>query len=89
MVLPALGLNRAGVIARLPAWDPRVFWAALALVAAILLGASIIAWTDRWRSAGAGPLRTERAAQPFSYIVRSRGNQHRGIQSYSRTLNRA
>ena len=51
MVLPALGLNRAGVIARLPAWDPRVFWAALALVAAILLGALIIAWTDRWRSA--------------------------------------
>ena len=49
MVLPAFGLNRAGVIARLPTWDPRFFWAALALVAAILLGALIIAWTDRWR----------------------------------------
>ena len=51
MVLPVEGLNGASVIARLPTWDPRFFWAALALVAAILLGAMVIAWTDRWRSA--------------------------------------
>ncbi len=49
MVLPVEGLNGASVIARLPTWDPRFFWAALALVAAILLGAMVIAWTDRWR----------------------------------------
>jgi hypothetical protein len=49
MVVSALGLKPVGVMARLPAWDPRLLWAALALVAAILVGASIIAWADRWR----------------------------------------
>jgi hypothetical protein len=49
MVVSALGLRPVGVVARLPAWDPRLLWAALGLVAAILVGASIIAWADRWR----------------------------------------
>jgi uncharacterized membrane protein YcjF (UPF0283 family) len=49
MVVSALGLKPVGVMAHLPAWDPRLLWAVLALVVAILVGASIIAWADRWR----------------------------------------
>jgi hypothetical protein len=30
-------------------WDPRLLWATVALVAAILVGALIIAMVDRWR----------------------------------------
>ena len=29
--------------------DPRLLWATLALVAALLIGAAVIAWADRWR----------------------------------------
>jgi len=32
-----------------PAWDSRLVWATLALVAAILTGALIIAWVGHWR----------------------------------------
>jgi hypothetical protein len=29
--------------------DPRLLWATIALVAALLIGAAVIAWADRWR----------------------------------------
>jgi hypothetical protein len=29
--------------------DPRLLWATVALVVALLLGAAVIAWADRWR----------------------------------------
>jgi hypothetical protein len=36
-----------------PAWDPRLLWASLALVGALLLGALIISIVDRWRKRAA------------------------------------
>ncbi len=39
----------AGLVARGPTLDPRLLWATLALVGALLLGALIIWWVDRWR----------------------------------------
>ena len=35
--------------AKPPAWDPRLLWSTVALVAAILIGALIIAVFERWR----------------------------------------
>jgi hypothetical protein len=29
--------------------DPRLLWATIALVVALLIGAAVIAWADRWR----------------------------------------
>ena len=49
MVAPDLRLAGQSVVARLPAWDPRLLWAALGLVGALLLGALLIAFADRWR----------------------------------------
>jgi hypothetical protein len=34
---------------RVVVWDPRLLWATLSLVAALLLGALILALMDRWR----------------------------------------
>jgi hypothetical protein len=36
-------------LAQLPAWDPRLLWATLALAGAVLVGAAIITLLDRWR----------------------------------------
>jgi hypothetical protein len=36
-------------VPRIPAWDPRLLWACLALVGAVLVGALAISIVDRWR----------------------------------------
>jgi len=38
-----------GAVAKRPQWDPRLLWAAVALIVTILVGALIIALVDRWR----------------------------------------
>jgi hypothetical protein len=49
MVAPPLLVAAAKPLPRPQFWDPRLIWAALALVGVILLGALIITWVDRWR----------------------------------------
>jgi hypothetical protein len=49
MVAPDRTVTSWGWPALLPAWDPRLLWATLALVGALLVGALIIALVDRWR----------------------------------------
>lgn len=47
------------LIAQRSALDPRLLWATLALVGAVLLGALVIFWLDRWRKA---PVETKPSA---------------------------
>jgi hypothetical protein len=43
------GAANLEVFARRPFLDPRLLWATLALVGALLLGALVIWWVERWR----------------------------------------
>jgi hypothetical protein len=47
--LLAQATERAGGPPRVSEWSPRFLWPAVALVAALLIGAIIIALVDRWR----------------------------------------
>ncbi len=50
---PMIGPGATGgltlLLARRPLWDPRLFWATLALIGVLLVGALVIGAVERWR----------------------------------------
>ena len=56
--------------------DPRLLWATIALVVALLIGAAVIAWADRWRkNADRGAL------SPGEQLAAFRLSYERGVLS--------
>src|SRR5262249_28772038 len=44
-----LAVAIAGPRARPTIWDPRILWATVAFVAAVVVGYLVVVWVDRWR----------------------------------------